>query len=248
MILTILGIFFLILFLIPLFWYGRINIGNATGIFLCVIAILIGVFRNKFTVLIKNIWSYGFGKFLICVTCLIIAAILVIATVETVLMVKAENTQPEESATLVVLGCKVNGNNPSRLLHRRITAAQEYLKAHPDAACVLSGGKGNDEGISEAQCMFNELVKNNINPERLFIEDKSTSTRTNLEYSLQIIKENQLNENIAIVTNNFHCYRAGKAADTLDIKHGSVPAKTDWFLLPTYYIRELYGILYEWVF
>lgn len=53
-------------------------------------------------------------------------------------------------------------------------------------------------------------------------------------------------EEIAIVTNEFHEYRAGVIAGRLGLSYGAVSAKTAWWLLPTYYARELFGVLYEW--
>ncbi len=55
------------------------------------------------------------------------------------------------------------------------------------------------------------------------------------------------NKEIAIVTNEYHEYRAGMVADALEMEHSAVPARTPLWLFPTYYIRELYGIIYEWV-
>ena len=52
---------------------------------------------------------------------------------------------------------------------------------------------------------------------------------------------------IAIVTNEYHEYRAFMIAEVLGLEHSAVPAKTPWWLFPTYYIREVYGIIYEWV-
>jgi hypothetical protein len=54
---------------------------------------------------------------------------------------------------VIVLGCGVNGTEPSLSLRYRIDAACEYLTAHPDAVAVLSGGQGPDEDMTEAACM-----------------------------------------------------------------------------------------------
>ena len=55
--------------------------------------------------------------------------------------------------TVLVLGCSVKGERPSRMLRQRIEAATEYLEKNPDSKAVLSGGQGPDEKISEAECM-----------------------------------------------------------------------------------------------
>ena len=96
--------------------------------------------------------------------------------------------------------------------------------------------------------MYLYLTDSGIVSDRIYKEDQSTTTRENLAFSYEIIKEQGLNENIAIATNNFHEYRAGKIADDLGLKHGAVSGDTALWLLPTYYARELLAILYEWVF
>ena len=62
-------------------------------------------------------------------------------------------------STVVVLGCQVKGEAPSLTLTERLDAAYDYLCSHPDAACILSGGQGDDEKISEAECMYRYLTK-----------------------------------------------------------------------------------------
>lgn len=168
--------------------------------------------------------------------------------VMTILMVKAAGTAPVPNATVIVLGCKVYGERPSIPLEERLKAALKYLNANPDSACIVSGGQGVDETISEADCMYLYLVNNGIAPNRIYKEDQSTTTRENLAFSYEIIREQGLKEQIAIATNNYHEYRAGKVADSLGLEHGAVSGDTALWLLPTYYARELLAILYEWVF
>lgn len=96
--------------------------------------------------------------------------------------------------------------------------------------------------------MYLYLTNNGIAPERIYQEDRSTTTRENLAFSYEIIKEQGLNDKIAIATNNFHEYRAGKIADSIGLEYGAVPGSTALWLLPTYYARELFAVLYEWVF
>ncbi|WP_455715620.1 YdcF family protein [Anaerosporobacter sp.] len=163
-------------------------------------------------------------------------------------MVTAATNNAKEKSTVIVLGCKVYGERPSLMLVERLEAAYDYLVENPNSVCILSGGQGTDEDISEAECMYRYLISQGISSERLYKEEKSTSTRENLIYSKDILDSYQLNKDIAIVTNEFHEYRAGKIAESLGLEYSAVSAKTAWWLLPTYYVRELYGILYEWVY
>ncbi len=51
------------------------------------------------------------------------------------------------------------GKNPSLMLSKRLEAAYEYLNENKNAVCIVSGGKGSNEEISEAQCMYNYLTE-----------------------------------------------------------------------------------------
>ncbi len=113
---------------------------------------------------------------------------------------------PEDAECIIILGAAVRGDAPSKALYKRIEAAYEYLKDHPDTVAVLSGGQGKGENISEAECMRRELVALGIDETRLILEDKSTSTSENIKNSLDIIGDKY--KSIAVVTNNFHVFRA----------------------------------------
>ena len=55
--------------------------------------------------------------------------------------------------TVIVLGCKVNGDAPSLMLKRRLDTAAAYLRENPDARCIVSGGQGDTEPRSAASVM-----------------------------------------------------------------------------------------------
>ena len=154
----------------------------------------------------------------------------------------------ETDQTMIVLGCGLEGERPSQMLWRRLTAAQAYLQQHPDIPVIVSGGQGSDEIMSEAQCMKNWLTDHGISGGRIFMEDRSASTFENLSFSKAVIAENDLPEKIIIVTNNFHSCRAAMIARKQGYSSTSVPAKTTWWLFPVSVLREVFGIAKEWVF
>ncbi len=49
---------------------------------------------------------------------------------------------------------------------------------------VLSGGKGADECISEAECMRRYLIEQGIPEELMLLEDKSADTAENTSFCL----------------------------------------------------------------
>jgi len=245
--LIVVGILGILYFLLP-FMYGRIlNIGNATGIMVLLLLLLYGLFMPRIHKGIRVAWKKKIGKIGITAAGVLAGLVFLLAGIETGCMIHAATKEPVENATLVVLGCRTYGDRPSIMLASRLDAAYEYLTEHPNALCVVSGGQGPDEPISEGEFMYQYLVKKGIAPQRIYRETESTSTRENLQFSKTIIEAEGLNPRIAIVTNEYHEYRASMVAKNLGLEHGAVSAKTPWWLFPTYYIRELYGILYEWV-
>ena len=146
---------------------------------------------------------------------------------------------------IVVLGARVNGREPSGSLRNRIQVGVEYLRDNPQTIAVLSGGQGSDEEISEARCMYENMLAAGIDPARLILEEQSTDTAANLRNSRALIPEGA---SVGLVTNNFHIFRALALARNQGWEdvHG-VPVATTLFSLPHYLMREFVGVVYETV-
>ncbi len=93
----------------------------------------------------------------------------------------------DEQLTVMVFGCYVRGEEPGRTLTTRLDAALSLLKRYPNADCIVSGGQGSNEAISEAEAMRRYLVTRGIAEERITLEDRSTNTSENLEYTFAIL-------------------------------------------------------------
>lgn len=148
-----------------------------------------------------------------------------------------------ENETIVVLGCKVNGDRPSQMLRRRLDAAVEYLLANPDANCIVTGGQGYNETQSEASVMAAYLEQAGVEPSRIYLEDQSTNTRQNLEFAQAIMAENQLNEDILIVSDGYHQFRAYLIANKLGMQSSPLSGHTSWWLVPAYCVREIFSLI-----
>ena len=96
--------------------------------------------------------------------------------------------------------------------------------------------------------MKDYLVSKGISENRIFMEDKSVSTQQNLSYSREIIGKNNLSDNITIVTDGFHQYRAEMFAKKQGIETYSISGYTTWWLVPTYWVREWFAIAYYSIF
>ncbi len=242
---VLVGGILLILFAAPIPLFGIFNSGNAAGLVFSALVVLYSLFYPQINPRIVGVWKKRSGRVLLCTAAALMVLVLLCTLCVGIGMLVAAGRRPQGTETVVVLGCQVRADGPSRMLQERIDAAYAYLTAHDRAVCILSGGQGADEPMSEAECMRQALIARGIAPYRLIIEDKSTSTRENLEFSKVIIEERSLNPKVAIVTNNFHMLRAGQIAGELDMQYTAVPAKTTLVLLPTYAVREVFGVLYE---
>lgn len=161
-------------------------------------------------------------------------------------IVRASFGDVEEPARyLLVLGAKVNPGGPSLALRNRIDAAYAYLTAHPETTAILSGGQGPDEPMTEALCMAQALEEMGIDPARLWLEDRSTSTWENLKFTLALIEERTgaRPEKLAVVSSEFHLFRAGLFAGDLGLETLGVPARTTLPVLKVnYFIREAVAV------
>lgn len=150
---------------------------------------------------------------------------------------------------VVILGAQVRGEVPTLVLSARIRAAAEYLKEHPEAIAVASGGKGSGENISEAEAIRRGLLRLGVSEERILLEDRSTSTAENLKFSAAVISGHSCNtseektENVVLVTNDFHVFRAVKLAKKLGYTNVSGLGATDFFAVTVqYYVREFFAV------
>ena len=231
----------LIMFILPIFG-GVFNIGNITGMIFCVI-MLFAFWGNKlFMKIISALRATAFGRIFTAAAAVVFVLGVVYVIFLTGLIISADKTKPESDCTVIVLGCQVRGDRPSLMLMERIESACDFMKENPDVVCIVTGGKGDDEHISEAECMYENLVKLGISPDRIYKEDKAVNTVENIAFSKKIIEQKGLSKNTAIVTDIFHEYRASKIVKKAQLNYGSVPAECEWYLLPTFYVRELIAI------
>ena len=152
-----------------------------------------------------------------CVIAVCMTAILV--TLGKMAMAAADRPADGQDCTVVVLGCQVfPDGHPSLMLRGRISAAYDYLTAHPDALCVASGGQNGSETISEAQCI--------------------------LAFSAALLREKGLSTDVAIASDNFHQLRAAIWAERSGLTPYSDGCASPWFLTAGYWARETAALLY----
>lgn len=171
---------------------------------------------------------------------------LLVCGITEAIIIKASLGEPKESCEyVVVLGAKVRHDGPSVSLMDRIRAAADYLEEHPEVTAVVSGGKGSDEPVTEAECMYRELVALGIEPQRIWMEDKATSTWENLNFSLDLIEEKTGTrpEKIGILSSEYHLFRASLFADACGVESVGIPARTSIITQRiNHFMREVAGV------
>ena len=149
---------------------------------------------------------------------------------------------PDNLDYLIVLGAHVDGTRLSKALLERTRRAFSYLCENPRTKAVLSGGMGTGEAITEAQAMYNYLTEHGIDGGRLILEEKSTNTKENLDFSLE--KIGTLDCSVGIVTNNFHVFRGVMIGKKCGCKHiYGIPSRYRTWRLLFYVPREILAII-----
>ena len=112
---------------------------------------------------------------------------------------------------------------------------------------VVSGGQGEGEDITEAEAMADYLTAHGIDSARIVQEDRSRTTRENLENSFAILRARGYDpaDGVGIVTSEYHLCRAKRMARALGAEPVGIAAETT---LPSmrinYFIREAFAAAY----
>jgi len=178
-------------------------------------------------------------------TALLILGLLVVGITEALIIRASFGNPREEVQYMVVLGAKVNRDGPSVSLWDRICGAYIYLEAHPQTIAVLSGGQGTDEPITEAECMYRELINLGIDPRQLRLEEEATSTWENLKFSLDLIEAETGSrpQKIGVLSSEYHLLRASLFAGACNVDFVGIPARTSrWGQRINHFMREVAGI------
>ena len=152
---------------------------------------------------------------------------------------------------IIILGCKIRKDGTlTPILKSRVDRAitfskMQYEATGKDIIFVPSGGKGNDEVISEGEAIRNYLLNQGISNDNIIVENKSRSTYENIKFSYKLISKKNSKANIAFSTTNFHVFRAGIIAGKQGIKVEGIGAKTKAYFFINAFIREFIATLYS---
>ena len=178
-------------------------------------------------------------------TVVLILGLLVVGITEAIIIQKSFGNPKQSVDYMVVLGAKVNKDGPSVSLWDRICGAYTYLEEHPEVTAIVSGGQGTDEPITEAECMYRELVLLGIDPKRIWVEDEATSTWENLNFTLDLIEEKtgERPQKLGVLSSEYHLFRASLFARVCDVEFVGIPARTSrWGQRINHFMREVAGV------
>ena len=158
----------------------------------------------------------------------------------------SENKPEKGLDYIIVLGAQVRPDGPSRVLRYRLEAAYDYLKNNPETLCIVSGGQGSNEIVSEAEAMKKYLTESGIDEKRIIMENKSTDTNENILFSRKLLPEGA---SVGIVTSNFHLYRAVFLCNKNGLKNVfPIAAYSETFYAPNNYLREAFAYIKDLIF
>lgn len=148
---------------------------------------------------------------------------------------------------VVVLGSGlIDGGRVPPLLASRLDRGREVFASLVSRqrlpVLIVSGGKGSDERVSEAEAMADYLIERGFPADRLVREDRSRSTEENMVFSKAIMERTMPDYRCIIVTSNFHVFRAAIIARRTGVNGQVTGARTAGYYLPSAMIREFAAV------
>jgi uncharacterized SAM-binding protein YcdF (DUF218 family) len=149
---------------------------------------------------------------------------------------------------VVVLGSGLRGGRrvtpllASRLDRGRRVFETVASRGAADPVLIVSGGKGDDEQVSEAAAMAGYLTERGFPAGRLEREDRSRTTEQNLLFSKAIMDRSRPGARCVIVTSNYHVFRAAILARRVGVNGDVTGAPTAGYYWPSAMIREFAAV------
>lgn len=131
---------------------------------------------------------------------------------------------------VLVLGCRVNGENPSPMLSDRLTVGTRLYSAGAAPKLLMSGDHGRKE-YDEVNAMKAFAIARGASDEDVFMDHAGFSTYESMYRAKEIFRA----EKIIIVTQSYHLYRAVYIARALGIEAYGVPSDLQGYTRQKYY-------------
>lgn len=140
----------------------------------------------------------------------------------------AGHDEAQKSDVAIILGASITSKGVSPVFRERLNhGIWLYENGYVDAI-IVSGGVGEGNIRSEASVAKDYLVSQQIPMEKIYLEERSTITQENIEYSKILMDENQFQTAI-IVSDPLHMKRAMLMTRDYGIEGFSSPTPTTMY-------------------
>lgn len=232
---------------VVLFALGKIYLGTILLLCIGLIFCLLVIYQQKIQVylqhntLFSQIYYVAWTGFFIW----LLSFVLFCGYLESYLQQQQEiKISPD---VIIVLGSQVKNGYPTPALQSRLDTSAQLAQRYPNSYLLMTGGVDLGETISEAEAMAEYVQKTySISPQRILIENKSTSTELNFKLSQEILSQHHitLQQPMIIVSNDFHLLRAEKIAKKLGYREIQMyPASTPLSMRYNAWLREYFALM-----
>ena len=151
----------------------------------------------------------GARKWLLALLAMVVAGAVAFGALEAYISLHSRDKAVGDPQVMVIFGCQMRRDGPSILLRDRLDTALAYWEEHPDMKIIVTGGKGDDEHISEAQGMYDYLTAHGVDGAQIFMEDKSRNTWQNINNTFALMEREgwSLTDDVLLVSSGFHLAR-----------------------------------------
>ncbi len=152
---------------------------------------------------------------------------------------------PKPADAMIVLGGGIDpvDGTPRATLAYRLDRAVELYAAGYAPLIIVSGGQGANEPISEAESMRRYLEARGVPADAILLEDKSTNTQQNMEFS-KALMDVQGCDTALIVTSDYHLWRALRLAQRAGIAASGAGSRNS--VTPLYALKNLARETFSW--
>ncbi|MCJ1655708.1 YdcF family protein [Staphylococcus sp. NRL 16/872] len=149
---------------------------------------------------------------------------------------------------IMILGAGIFSEKVTPMLADRLDRALRVLESQTSNYKVLvSGGKGVDEPITEALAMQRYLIECGVPASAIILEDKSTSTYENFEFSKDIIASQfSRSARMLCVTSQFHILRGLHFARSVHLKMDGIGSHTPYHFFDIALVRDFLALMYQY--
>lgn len=150
----------------------------------------------------------------------------------------------------IVLGAATDFNGVSEVYKQRLNHVVALYKSDTIDMIIVTGGKAKGSKNSDAYMAKQYLLEEGVSEESVLLEEESVITQENLQNSLKIMQDNEM-ETALIISDPLHMKRAMRMAEDLEMDAFSSPTKTSAYKslktkIPFLWRETFFYIGYKW--